>query len=277
MFKQYVLEPTWRLVWSQSDELYLWQSTQPGLDALQRTVQHKSFRRMQAELADTAYNSWTPLTGYDSIRFQLSQLVRANFTRAHESVMRAEGLRSLTVAAIALGRYQLRYNQPAPNLEALVPEFVPFVPVDYMDGQPLRYRPDADGRFRLYSVGLDGVDDGGDPAPAAPWRRYSEIWDGRDAVWPERGVSVPEGPASADTIPLVQFEDANFSDVIKVLARQADLNVVFDPRINPAAIPRVSLRLADVTAKDVLQVVLNNNNLAMFEQPGTNLLGITKK
>jgi hypothetical protein len=208
------------------------------------------------------------------------------------AVMRAEALRNLTVAAIALRRYQLRHGRLAPNLDALIPEFVQSVPVDYMDGQSLRYRLEVDGGFRLYSVGLDGQDDGGDPCPATPWTRYSTIWDGRDAVWPERGSvergSVERGSVERGAVervaatpvvglPLIQFDDIDLFDVIKELARQAELNVVFDPKINLAAYPRVSLRLEDVSAKDALQAVLVNNNLVMFEHSRTNLVGVTRK
>jgi hypothetical protein len=277
ILREHILEPTWRLAWSGSDELYYWQSMQPGLEALQRAVRHKSFRRLQVELAGTAYNSTAALTGYDSIRFQLSQLLKANFTRAHEHVMRAEALRNLTVVAIALRRYQLRYGRLAPNLDALVPEFVQSVPVDYMDGQSIRYRREVDGGFRLYSVGLDSQDDGGDPGPAAPWTRYSMIWDGRDVVWPERGAVEQEAATPVDVLPLIQFEDVALSDAIKVLVRQAQLNVAFDRKIDLAAYSRVSLHLENVSAKDVLQAVLANNNLVMFEHPGTNLVGITRK
>ena len=45
-----------------------------------------------------------------------------------------------------------------------MPEFVPKVPLDPVDGQPLRYRRNADGTFLLYSVGENGKDDGGNPA-----------------------------------------------------------------------------------------------------------------
>jgi hypothetical protein len=70
----------------------------------------------------------------------------------------------MTLAAIALRRFQLRHGQLPPSLEALVPEFLPAVPYDCMVGQPLRYRLKADGGYVLYSVGEDGKDDGGDPS-----------------------------------------------------------------------------------------------------------------
>ena len=42
----------------------------------------------------------------------------------------------------------------------LVPRFLDRVPIDPISGSPLRYARAADGTFKLYSVGLDGLDDG---------------------------------------------------------------------------------------------------------------------
>jgi hypothetical protein len=51
-----------------------------------------------------------------------------------------------------------------------------------MDGQPLRYRPNPDGTFLLYSVDLDGRDDGGKPHGGTGGTN------GNDLIWhiPER-------------------------------------------------------------------------------------------
>ena len=46
------------------------------------------------------------------------------------------------------------------NLAELTPEYLPAVPLDRYDGQPLRYRVVA-GRPLIYSVGADRHDDGG--------------------------------------------------------------------------------------------------------------------
>ncbi len=45
-------------------------------------------------------------------------------------------------------------------LAELVPRFLDRVPIDPISGSPLRYARAADGTFKLYSVGLDGLDDG---------------------------------------------------------------------------------------------------------------------
>ncbi len=97
----------------------------------------------------------------------------------------------MTLAAIALKRCQLRHGEPPSSLEALVPEFLAVVPYDYMSAKPLRYRLKPDGNYVLYSVGLDGKDDGGDPSPASS--ATSGLWGGRDAVWPAPATE-PEEP-----------------------------------------------------------------------------------
>ncbi len=78
--------------------------------------------------------------------------------------MYAEVAKQTALTAIALKRYQLKYKNYPQSLEAMVPEFIPTVPNDPVDGQPLRYRKDNQGTFLLYSVGENGKDDGGDPS-----------------------------------------------------------------------------------------------------------------
>jgi len=120
-------------------------------------------------------------------RFILSKLLLPALDRAIHAATRCETQREMTVAAIALKRYQLRTGKLPPNLEALIPEFLPVLPIDYMDGKPFRYHPNVDGTFALYSVGEDGKDDGGDPNPVQTWKKSLSSfwsWDARDVVWP---------------------------------------------------------------------------------------------
>ncbi|MGE4181659.1 MAG: hypothetical protein AB7J34_17700 [Limisphaerales bacterium] len=103
--------------------------------------------------------------------------------------------RTLLRTDIALHRYKLRHGRYPESLDALVPEFLPAVPIDAADGQPIRYRftPDQPDEPEplLWSAGENGVDDGGDPeikggnlASTFHW------WRGKDAVWPR-----PASPA----------------------------------------------------------------------------------
>lgn len=110
-------------------------------------------------------------------------------------VMNSEALRSMTVTAIALKRYQLKHGNYPEDLNALVPEFVPAVPCDPVDGQPLRYRRNPDGNFLLYSIGENGQDDGGNPSPEKEAEHSYFNWlnpRARDWVWPQ--------PATAEEI-----------------------------------------------------------------------------
>ena len=91
--------------------------------------------------------------------------------------------------------------------------------------------------------------------------------------------------AAHEVLPLVQFEEAPLVDVIKTLARQAGLNVIFDPQVlaiaegpdGKATYPPVSIRLENVTAQNVLEAVLNNNNLRLERDPKTKISRVTIK
>lgn len=77
-----------------------------------------------------------------------------------------QGLR-LAATACALERHRLAHAEYPESLAALVPAFLRSVPRDVITGEHLHYRRNADGTFTLYSVGLDGDDDGG-VRPADP-------------------------------------------------------------------------------------------------------------
>jgi hypothetical protein len=87
----------------------------------------------------------------------------------------------MTCAAIAIRRWQLAYGRPPKQLEQLVPAFLERLPVDYMNGQPLRYRLTPPNDWLLYSVGPDGVDNQGQ---AGDQSSFNEDWEGPDWVWP---------------------------------------------------------------------------------------------
>jgi hypothetical protein len=105
-----------------------------------------------------------------------------NFSRAAQNAIRAETERQLTVAALAVTRFQVRHGRFPSNLKELVPEFLAADPYDPMSGKVLGYRLKPDGSFVLYSVGEDGIDNGGDASPTAG--KKPGLWEGLDAVWP---------------------------------------------------------------------------------------------
>jgi hypothetical protein len=109
---------------------------------------------------------------------------------AVHKILTVETARRVVVTAIALKRHQLKHGKLPDKLTELTPDFLASVPIDPMDGQPLRYKPNPDGSFLLYSVGEDGKDDGGNPARTpgshsvtitADWLHPELI----DWVWPQ--------------------------------------------------------------------------------------------
>jgi hypothetical protein len=103
----------------------------------------------------------------------------------------AEAVRRVAVTALALERYRAKYQRYPEALKSLSPEFLKVVLNDFVSGQPLRYRLAEEGRFLLYSLGLDGVDNGG-KIPIVPTRedRYARLTNPNmavsesDVVWP---------------------------------------------------------------------------------------------
>ena len=99
----------------------------------------------------------------------------------------------LIITATALERYRGRHGLYPKTLDELVPEFLKTPATDFMDGEPLRYRLTDDGRFVLYSVGLDCVDNGGELERVTPRNAEGDedqlasalaSKEGRDLVWP---------------------------------------------------------------------------------------------
>jgi hypothetical protein len=100
-----------------------------------------------------------------------------------------ETRRRLLVAAIALERYRLRRGTYPESLDSLVPELLSSPPLDFIDGNPLRYRRTEDGHFLLYSIGVDCTDDGGNGRVPGPLRASSDL-EPPDLIWPR-----PASPA----------------------------------------------------------------------------------
>lgn len=74
-----------------------------------------------------------------------------------EAQMKIETLRT----ALAVERFRLAHAGKVPaGLLELVPDFLPAVPCDLFDGQPLRFKSLPRG-YVIYSIGADGADDGG--------------------------------------------------------------------------------------------------------------------
>ncbi|MBL9136183.1 MAG: hypothetical protein JNK85_09960 [Verrucomicrobiales bacterium] len=96
------------------------------------------------------------------------------------TVRRQTHLRIATTAC-ALERHRLAHGTYPDTLGSLVPNFLPAVPVDPIDDQPLRYRREAKDRFALWSVGENGRDDSGAFPTGGETTPYEGDWVWR---WP---------------------------------------------------------------------------------------------
>lgn len=193
--RQAIGEAMWRSSWSYADELHSLHSHQIILETL-RTMQTNRSRFYKAD-SDTASARLKAL-GVNRAQGSFYRMMNISdwsvffgeesLSKAISRTLRIETARDLVVTAVALKRFQLQHGKLPEVLGELVAEFLPTVPIDPNDGKPLRYQPNPDGTYLLYSVGPDGKDDGGDPTNSSASSSSSEYWQSehaRDWVWPQ--------------------------------------------------------------------------------------------
>ena len=176
----------WRWFWSYEDEVHALPIWGVVLDGTSQLETNRCILLTQA-FVETNFARLNT----DSLTNHPFETVSQNAVSQLEAIRRAaraEVARNIVVTAIALKRYQLRHQQLPDSLAELVPDFLKAVPTDYMNGQPLRYRRNADKAFLLYSVGENGKDDGGNPALEKGVTGSNFNWQNPHAldwVWPQ--------------------------------------------------------------------------------------------
>lgn len=181
IFFRTVYLPIWQLAWSHQDELRYLELVQPFIAASRTVVEQRSgLPAREAEQTARRQNSGSN----DRVRFLVSNQILPTLENAITKAVNMEAQRELVVAAIALRRYELKHGRRAPELGALVPEFLPEPAWDYWAAAPLTYKPLGSDSFLLYSIGPNGTDDGGDAQPVQRNNSFS-LTGGRDLVWPE--------------------------------------------------------------------------------------------
>ena len=81
--------------------------------------------------------------------------------RMHTKTDQCLSISHMAATVAVLERHRLATGGYPKTLADLMPRFLPAMPLDPMDNQPLRYRLNTDGTFTLYSVGPNHTDDGG--------------------------------------------------------------------------------------------------------------------
>lgn len=123
--------------------------------------------------------------------FLFSRTYNPGVRQAGESFFLAETRREFVVTAIALRRFHGANDRYPDSLKELIPKYLDDPPIDWMGGRPLAYKPDGNDGFRLWSVGLNGTDEGGD-SRSERTLKPSISYHGRDWVWP---VAAPKSQA----------------------------------------------------------------------------------
>ena len=91
----------------------------------------------------------------------LAAIATPNYSRAEQTTAHNQTMVNEAQIACALERYRLAHGDYPETLDALSPQFMETLPHDLIGGQPLIYRPTADGKFLLYSIGWNEKDDDG--------------------------------------------------------------------------------------------------------------------
>jgi hypothetical protein len=103
------------------------------------------------------------------LRISMSAMTLPGLVSLANYVARQCASRDAAICGLAAERYRLRHGAWPAALSDLTPDLLPQswadgIPVDPFDGQPLRYLVDDD-ELRVYSIGMNGRDDGGRDDP----------------------------------------------------------------------------------------------------------------
>ncbi len=126
-----------------------------------------AFTAFEARL--TQPQGWRICLKKDPVGLILANLLMPTAGKAQCAHLRCLATLRATQAVLAVRQFQARTGLPPKDLDELVKAGdLPEVPMDPFDGKPLRYALDPDGSWRIYSVGMNAVDDGGIGSPVNP-------------------------------------------------------------------------------------------------------------
>lgn len=97
------------------------------------------------------------------VKHAFAGLFQPAVNAARNAFLKGQVRYELARVYVALERFRRANNAYPATLAELVPAYLPAVPVDPFDSQPMKYLRTPKGGFRAYSVSANGVDDGGAP------------------------------------------------------------------------------------------------------------------
>lgn len=102
-----------------------------------------------------------PLPADGDPRYLMTNLMMPAVHKVAAACTRGQGELAAVAAGVACERYRRRFGKWPNTLDDIPKDILAAVPIDPCDGQPVKYRRNAD-HVVVYSVGPDGVDHGGD-------------------------------------------------------------------------------------------------------------------
>ena len=112
----------------------------------------------------------------DPVGYTIAKLHMPSFTPMFIKYRRRSAEFRATAVVLALRQYQQAKQHSPRTLQDLVPKYLSEAPVDPFDGKPLRYRLRTDGRWIVYSVGPNQLDENGEQPKRDP-RKYTDPGD----------------------------------------------------------------------------------------------------
>lgn len=180
--------------WIYSDELQMLQDYQLILETVRTAETNRFFNPAYSNMIDQLKSreanepdGWLGKLDKYGLHGQVSPT--GGLSVMVGEIMGVEAMRRIVITSISLKRYRLKYGKYPASLSDLTPEFIPHIPLDPVDGKPLRYQLMADGTFLLYSIGQNGRDDGGDGSiDTTIGQNFPFFWSDPEAldwVWPQ--------------------------------------------------------------------------------------------
>jgi hypothetical protein len=120
--------------------------------------EHRTISPAAAHRAEEAFKLETrEVTPFNVLERMLIPALSKAVTKFAAAQVRTDQAR----LACALERYRLVHGEYPETLDVLAPQFIPQLPRDVINGQPLHYRRVDRERYILYSVGWNEADDSG--------------------------------------------------------------------------------------------------------------------
>lgn len=149
--------PQTRILRGSNEDLALYLDIQSDLYDAVRLPYPDTFTAVDAAFARMKDRLAAPL---GRLRFVMTGMTMPAIEACVFAAARGDGSNRCADAAIAVERFRRREGKLPETLDALVPDFLPEVPLDPYDGQPIRYIIKQDG-YLVYTCGRDRTDDGG--------------------------------------------------------------------------------------------------------------------